>query len=237
MPTRSKRLSRLACPLVLALAVAGTACSASRSTGAARAPGRPPTSSTPSTSNVSTPQPPSDTPAGTGDGGPPDGTAETPVTVPAGVTAPGAVVDALEAQRGGRPVALYWRHLLLHGAPTDAYLYINDLARTDLGADVRNPAADKALAALTLTETWSSGDARPELPNFESVAHELTTRATTAASIEVLASNAARSTEDPNLIDALIVYRPIYPDGSSDRTNRLVVVLNATLDITNAYYF
>jgi hypothetical protein len=171
-----------------------------------------------------------------GDGGSPDGADAAPVTVPAGADAPGDIVAALEAQRAGRPIALYWRHLLLHGTPSDAYLYIND-SKTDIDLSVRNRAVDVALAALKLTETWHKGQPRPHLPDFDSVARELTTRKQVATSVDVLAINAAGSTEGDELIDASIVYRPLYADGSSDRTNRLVVVMDPTLAIVNAYFF
>jgi len=223
--------------VIVSFAVAIVACNAPPS-GGPRPPAPGLTLANPSTSVVFTTQPPSGGPQGdTGDGGPPDGAEDAPVTVPAGVTDGAAVVDTLEAQRGNRPIALYWRGLLLHAAAADAYLYINDPAKTDLDAGLRSGAAARALAALRLTETWRPGAARPELPNFESVAEELTTRTTGAASLEVLATNAARSTEGPGLVEVLIVYRPIYADGSTDRTNRLVVVLDPTLAINNAYYF
>jgi len=147
-------------------------------------------------------------------------------------------VAALEAQRNGRPIAVYWRELLLHGeAPSDAYLYINDVTKTDLDAGLRGRASDKALAALKLTETWHTGDPRPSLPDFVSVAQELATRPKRAADIDILASNAARSTEGPTHIDVVVVYQPTYDGGSTGRTERLVVILDSALTITNAYYF
>ncbi|MGI8778090.1 MAG: hypothetical protein ACR2LJ_12100 [Acidimicrobiales bacterium] len=157
--------------------------------------------------------------------------------MPAGLATPAAIVAALEAQRGQRLVAVYWRELLLHGVAADAYLYINDPTKTDLDVDERRQSTDKALAAMKLTETWHKGDPRPELPNFESVSQELATRAQRSAGVEMLASNAARSTEGPEQIDVVVVYRPTYADGSTDRTSRLVVVLDTALKITNAYYF
>lgn len=234
----NRLVSRLAWSLVtVVFTMEVAACSAPPSGG--RPPtGRVSTLANPSTSAVSTSQPPSSGPHGdSGDGGPPAGAEVAPVTVPAGVTDGTAVVAALESQRGNRQIALFWRHLLLHGAAGDAYLYINDLARTDLDAGLRSRAAERALAALRLTETWRPGDARPELPNFVSVAQELTTRTTDAAGVELLAINAARSTEGSGLIEVLIVYRPTYAESPTDRTNRLVVVLDPTLVITNAYYF
>lgn len=176
-------------------------------------------------------------PAGdTGDGGSPDGIDAAPVTVPAGSAGAGEIVAALEAQRAGRPIALYWRHLLLHGTPSDAYLYINQ-AKSDLDPALRARAVDDALVALKLTETWHSGQPRPQLPDFDSVARELTTRRRVPTSVEVLASSAAHSTEGGLLIDVVIVYRPIYADGSADRTNRLVVVMDSSLTVINAYFF
>lgn len=187
-----------------------------------------------STASVRSPQPSS--PSSSIPGGRPPNEGPAPVTVPA-ATPPADVVGVVEAQRGGRSVALYWRHLLLHGSATDAYLYINDPAKSDLDPTLRARAVDTALAALNLTETWRAGQPRPELPNFTSVAEELTTRSDGTASVEVLAANAARSVEGPDLIDVVIVYRPIYTDGSTDRTNRLVVVMDASFKVTNAYYF
>ncbi|HEX8771302.1 MAG TPA: hypothetical protein VF711_11100 [Acidimicrobiales bacterium] len=166
----------------------------------------------------------------------PDGGAQPRVIVPA-ATPTAEIVAVLEAQRSDRAFALYWRHLLLHGTPSDAYLYINDPAKSDLDPTVRASAVDRALDALSLTETWRAGQPRPVLPDFESVAEELTTRTSDTAKVDVLAANAARSVEGPDLLDVLIVYRPIYPDGSTDRTNRLVVVIDATFKVTNAYYF
>jgi len=222
---------------IVACAVGIVACTAGASRGR-RPTGQSSTLANPSTSVAFTTRPPLSVPHGdTGDGGPPDGAEDAPVTVPAGLTDGASVVAALEAQRGDRPIALYWRELLLHAAAADAYLYINDLARTDLDAGLRERTAERALAALRLTEVWHPGDARPELANFESVAEELTTRLTGAAGVDVLATNAARSIEGPGLVDVLIVYRPTYADGSSDRTDRLVVVLDPTFAITNAYYF
>ncbi len=132
---------------------------------------------------------------------------------------------------------MYWRELLLHGVAADAYLYINDPTKTDLDTDLRRRPTDKAIAAMKLTETWHKGDPRPELPNFESVSQELATRAQRSTGVEILASNAARSTEGPDRIDVVVVYRPTYAEAPTDRTNRLVVVVDSALDITNAYYF
>lgn len=215
---------------------------------AACAPG--PSATAPSTSTTTMPgvidtsplfggQPPTSQPATgeEGDGGSPDGSDAAPVTVPAGVSTPAEVVSALEAQRTSRPFALYWRHLLLHGTASDAYAYINDPSKTDLDGPTRARVVDQAIAALELTETWHSGQPRPQLPDFDSVARELTTRKQVASSIDVLAANAARSTDDAELIDALIVYRPVYADGSSDRTNRLVIVMTPPSSIVNAYFF
>jgi hypothetical protein len=175
-------------------------------------------------------------PAELGQDGPPDGGGQPRVMIPA-ATPTAEIVAVLEAQRSDRAFARYWRHLLLHGTPSDAYLYINDPAKSDLDPTVRGSAVDRALDSLNLTETWRAGQPRPVLPDFESIAEELTTRGHDTTRVDVLAANAARSVESPDLVDVLIVYRPIYTDGSADRTNRLVVVMDATFKVTNAYYF
>ncbi len=224
-------------PLMAAVLVCFVACSPPRSSGATSKSRPQPAASQLPTSIASDARPTAATrPADASQGALLDGGAQPRVTVPGG-TSPAEMVAVLEAQRGDRAFALYWRHLLLHGTPSDAYLYINDPATSDLDPTVRASAVDRALDALNLTETWRGGQPRPVLPDFESIAEELTTRSNDTARVDVLAANAARSVEGPDLVDVLIVYRPIYKDGSTDRTNRLVLVMDATFKVTNAYYF
>jgi hypothetical protein len=224
-------------PLMATVLVCLVACSPPRSSGATSESRPQPAASQLPTSVASDARPKAATrPADPGQGALLDGGGQPLVTVPGG-TSTAEIVAALEAQRRDRAIALYWRHLLLHGTPSDAYLYINDPARSDVDHTVRDGAVGRALDALNLTETWRAGQPRPVLPNFESVAEELTTRSNDTARVVVLAANAARSVEGPDLVDVLIVYRPIYTDGSTNRTNRLVVAMDATFEVTNAYYF